>query len=364
MYISKLNLQNYRNYQNENFEFSKGINIISGLNAQGKTNCAEAIFYLCTGFSPRVTREKQVIMRGAQSAKISAIAKSQSMGELTASIEFFNEGGKKITVNGVSGAKIGELIGNINAVMFNPQELKLVQESPEDRRRFLDIALSQTNRRYFYSLQKYRKILSQRNALLKEQDKDLILSTLPVWDEQLSLVACSIIYDRNAFIQKLKPLCKSAHLDITGGREELEIVSESKFLGDHEQIKNALCEELFARMEKDIELGYTSIGPHRDDLKIKINGEDARIYSSQGQQRTASLSLKLAELEIFKNHFGEYPVLILDDAMSELDGGRREKLLARVEGVQTIITCTDAEQLSNANAKVFIIEGGRILESR
>lgn len=361
MYISKLTLQNYRNYENETFEFDKGINIISGLNAQGKTNCVEAIFYLCTGFSPRVTREKQVVKHGENSAKISVLAQSENMGALNASIDFLSEGGKKITVNGVSGAKIGELIGNINAVMFNPQELKLVQESPEDRRRFLDIALSQTNRRYFYSLQKYRKILSQRNALLKEPDKDLILSTLPVWDEQLALVACGIIYDRNAFIEKLKPFCASAHYEITGGRERLEVVSESKFVGDHEQIKNALCKEFYERMEKDIELGYTSIGPHRDDLKIKINGEDARIYSSQGQQRTASLSLKLAEVEIFKSHFGEYPVLILDDAMSELDGGRRERLLNRVQGVQTIITCTDAEQLSGINAKKFIIEGGKII---
>jgi len=361
MFISNLSLKNYRNYIDQSFEFSRGINIISGLNAQGKTNCAEAIFYLCTGYSPRVTRDKQVIFKDADFAKISAVAHSERMGELSAEIEFSREGSKKITVNGVLASKIGELMGNINSVMFNPQELKLVQESPEDRRRFMDIALSQTNRRYFYALQKYKKILQQRNTLLKNPDTELVLQTLPIWDEQLSMVACSIIYDRNEFLKKLKPLCNSAHSIITDGLENLEVSSDYKFEGTHEQIKDALMEELYARMQKDIELGYTSIGPHRDDIKIKINGEDARVYGSQGQQRTAALSLKLAELQIFNQHFGEYPVLILDDALSELDVGRRNRLMNMLEGIQTIITCTDAERLSGVNAKHFVIQGGRVV---
>ena len=360
MYISKLTLQNYRNYLVENFDFSPGINIVYGANAQGKTNVAEAIFYLCTGYSPRVTREKQVINHNAQSAVITATAQSKIMGNLSTSIEFL-QSGKKITVNGMPVQKTGELIGNINAVMFDPKQLKLVQESPEDRRRFLDIALSQMNRKYFYALQTYKKILTQRNNLLKDPDRDLIFETLPVWDEQLAQIALSIISARNDFIDKLKPLCKKAHSIITNGAEDLEISYDYKFLGDESEIKQSLKQSLFERMEKDIELGYTSVGPHRDDIKIKINKTDARIYGSQGQQRTAALSLKIGELEIFNMHFGEYPVFILDDAMSELDGLRRSNLLSMLQGVQTIITCTDADVLPCENASRFHIDNGTIV---
>lgn len=360
MYISELILKNYRNYVSETFEFSPGINIISGANAQGKTNATEAIFYLCTGYSPRVTREKQVINHKAESALIKAIAKSLVLGDLSTAIEF-SSSGKKITVNGMPASKTGELIGNINAVMFDPQQLKLVQESPEDRRRFLDIALSQINRKYFYALSQYKKILTQRNNLLKNPEREIIFETLPVWDEQLANVALTVITARNEFIKQLKPLCEKAHFAITNEKEQLEISYEYKFLGSDDDIKGQLKQLLYERMEKDVELGYTTVGPHRDDIKIKINGLDARIYGSQGQQRTAALSLKIGELNLFNNRFGEYPLLILDDAMSELDTTRRKCLLSMLEGVQTIITCTDAEKLNFDGGKTFKIESGAIV---
>ena len=360
MYIGTLNLTNYRNYVRETFDFVQGINVISGNNAQGKTNAAEALFYLCTGWSPRVTRDKQVVNENADGAHIEAAAFS-ALGKVSVSVDFSLTESKKICVNGVPVQKTGELLGNINSVMFDPQQLKLVQESPEDRRRFMDLALSQTDRKYFYALQKYRKILQQRNVLLKNPDKELALSTLPVWDEQLSTVAAEIIFARNAFLKELKPICEKAHADITGGQEKLEVLSESKFDGEREEIKTAIKESYLANMEKDIELGYTTTGPHRDDIKIKINGFDARIYGSQGQQRTAALSLKLGELGVFKNRFGEYPVLILDDAMSELDKARKERLLSMLSGVQTIVTCTDAEILPEADRK-FVVKDGKIIE--
>lgn len=360
MYISELILKNYRNYVSETFEFSPGINIISGANAQGKTNATEAIFYLCTGYSPRVTREKQVINHKAESALIKATAKSLVLGDLSTAIEF-SSSGKKITVNGMPASKTGELIGNINAVMFDPQQLKLVQESPEDRRRFLDIALSQMNRKYFYALSQYKKILTQRNNLLKNPEREIIFETLPVWDEQLATVALTVITARNEFIKQLKPLCEKAHFAITNEKEQLEISYEYKFLGSDDDIKGQLKQLLYERMEKDVELGYTTVGPHRDDIKIKINGLDARIYGSQGQQRTAALSLKIGELNLFNNRFGEYPLLILDDAMSELDTTRRKCLLSMLEGVQTIITCTDAEKLNFDGGKTFKIESGAIV---
>ncbi|MBO5713406.1 MAG: DNA replication/repair protein RecF [Clostridia bacterium] len=363
MYIKSLTLKNFRNYKNAKFEFLDGINILTGDNAQGKTNAAEAIFYLCTGYSPRATRDKQVINYGEKEAEISGVAVSR-YGNVSVDIKFSSKG-KDIKVNGAPLNKIGELMGNINSVFFNPGELKLIQESPEDRRRFMDISISQMNRNYFYALQKYRKVLEQRNDLLKSQDKNVIYETLPFWDIELCKWAEVIILERQNFLKELSPLAEKVHNEITGGAESLTVQPEysCEFL-EGENIANTLKSALLGRLEKDIILGYTGVGPHRDDIKIKVNGEDVRVYGSQGQQRTSALSLKLAELEIFKNKFGEYPVLILDDAFSELDKKRRLNLLNYLNGVQIIITCTDVENemlSSNVNHKIFNIENGRIV---
>lgn len=365
MYIKNLTLQNYRNYEKASFSFSNGINILTGDNAQGKTNCAEAIFYLCTGYSPRATRDKQVIKYGSDGATISGVANS-SYGDVKIDIKFFDKKNKEILINGVSIKKIGELMGNLNSVFFNPEELKLIKESPEDRRRFMDISLSQMSKRYFYALQKYRKIIEQRNDLLKNPDKEVVYETLPLWDAQLSEYAEIIIKERLDFIKMLKPFASDAHSFITGGNESLELSLESGYIEDENSVKDCLLRALTERVEKDIILGYTSVGPHRDDIKIKISGEDVRIYGSQGQQRTSALSLKLAELEIFKNRFNEYPVLILDDALSELDQKRRSRLIDRIKNIQTIITCTEltSELKTIENAKHFIIENGEIISEQ
>ncbi len=254
-------------------------------------------------------------------------------------------------------------MGNLNSVFFNPEELKLIKESPEDRRRFMDISLSQMSKRYFYALQKYRKIIEQRNDLLKNPDRESVYETLPLWDAQLVEYAEIIIKERLEFIKLLKPFANDAHNFITGGNESLEISLDSGYLESEDNVSECLLRALNERLEKDIILGYTSVGPHRDDIKIKISNEDVRIYGSQGQQRTSAISLKLAELEIFKKRFNEYPVLILDDAFSELDSKRRARLIERVKGIQTIITCTElTEELKSIeNAKHFIIEKGKII---
>ena len=362
MYIKNLSLQNYRNYENADFHFSNGINILTGDNAQGKTNCAEAIFYLCTGYSPRAARDKQVIKYNSDFSLISGVAIS-SYGDVKIEIKFSDKKNKEITVNGVPIKKIGELMGNLNSVFFNPEELKLIKESPEDRRRFMDISLSQMSKKYFYALQKYRKIIEQRNDLLKNPDKEVIYETLPLWDAELVNYAEIIIKERLEFIKLLKPLASDAHNYITGGNESLEISLDSGYLEDEESVRECLLKALSERVEKDIILGYTSVGPHRDDIKIKISGEDVRVYGSQGQQRTSAISLKLAELEIFKSRFNEYPVLILDDAFSELDKSRRVRLINRVKNIQTIITCTELtdELKSLENVKIFNIEKGKII---
>ena len=377
MYIKKLTLNNYRNYKSSELKFINGINILAGLNGQGKTNAAEAVFYLCTGYSPRATRDKQLIMKGQPSAKAKIEAETRFGG---VSIETaISESGKETLVNGVKIARAGELMGNVNSVFFNPGELKLIQESPEDRRRFMDVAISQMNKNYFYALQKYKKVLAQRGDLLKSEDTGVIYETLPFWDEKLCEYAGIIIKERVDFINELKPFFYDAMAQIAGGNEKAELTHEAAYLaaggeelGEHggdaaesftaADYSRALYGVLKERIDKDIKLGYTGAGPHRDDLKIKINGADVRIYGSQGQQRTARLALKLGELEIFNAKFKEYPVLILDDAFSELDKLRRERLINRVQNLQTIITVTDLDGLNiGGEKKIFHVSGGSII---
>ncbi len=365
MYIQKLNLKNYRNYKKAEFDFSSGINILVGDNGQGKTNCAEAIFYLCTGYSPKATRDKQLIKDGETEFNISCNAISR-YGTVIVDISYNTQSEKSIKVNGVPLKKIGELMGNVNSVFFNPNELKLIKESPEDRRRFMDIAICQMSKTYFYALQKYRKILEQRNNLLKNPDREVIYETLPLWDDQLCTYAEIIVNERKEFLSKLYPHAKEIHAFLSNGKEELELSSDLSYVEDGVGVKDSLVKALAERVEKDIALGYTGVGPHRDDIKIKLNGIDVRIYGSQGQQRTSAISLKLAELEIFNEKFSEYPVLILDDAFSELDKTRRKKLLERVSGMQTIITCTDfSDEIPiGVEVKYFDIENGEIKGER
>ena len=361
MYVKNLVLKNFRNYQEEEFFFSNGINILFGDNGQGKTNAAEAIFFLCTGYSPRANKDKQVVRFGEEVADIYGVA-STNYGEVSSRIIFNKNDKKRVFVNGLELLKIGEFLGNIHSVFFNPQELKLVQESPEDRRRFMNISLSQMSKSYFYSLTKYNKILSQRNNLLKTPDTAVIRDTLPIWDIQLSREAGKIIKMRNDFLAELAPVASEKQIYLTGGKEELVMKTEDGYTGTEEEIAYAVKEDLKTAFEKDIRLGFTSIGPHRDDIKFTLNGIDVRTYGSQGQQRTVALSLKLAEAELFNSRFGEYPVLILDDVLSELDKNRQKKLVSAVEKMQTIFTTAMLDRYTFRGKEVnkLIIESGKI----
>jgi DNA replication and repair protein RecF len=357
MQIKNLYLKNFRNYKEQNFEFSNGFNILTGSNAQGKTNCAEAVYFLCTGYSPRAGKDKEIIMQGENKSVIEGRANT-SYGDTDVEIEILSDGKKEIKINGVKVLKMGELLGNINSVFFNPSELKIVQESPEDRRRFMDLALSQMSKSYYYSLLRYKKILAQRNNLLKYPNEKDIIETLPIWDEHLSIYGGEIIKLRTEFLESLKPYAKEAHSYLTDNSEDLEIGSEIKYSGD---IAKCLLNDLKKAYSKDIRLGFTTVGPHRDDIKIHINGMDVKTYGSQGQKRTAALSIKLAETEFFKNRTGEYPILILDDVLSELDRKRKKKLLDKVKNIQVILTCTEKERfLTGLNYREFKIENGSI----
>lgn len=360
MVIKKLTLQNFRNYESETFFFSEGLNVLSGRNAQGKTNCAEAVFYLCTGSPLRIRHEKQLIRFGQQRAYLCAETLTRA-GTVKLEAEV-TEGGRSLYVNGNKVGRFVDFLGYMTSVFFSPGELRLVQDGPDERRRFLNLSISQTSPAYGSALLRYQRILDQRNNLLKSKDVDTVLSTLPVWDEQLSVYAARIVRARREFVKELSPLAAEAHAYLTDGGETLTVGAEGSYPETEEEISKKLVRDMANAYERDIRLGYTTVGPHRDDLKILIDGADARGYASQGQTRTAALSLKLAEAKIFEKLTGEPPVLILDDVMSELDLPRRKKLVERTRGLQCILTCTHAERVlyGEESAKIKI-QGGKIV---
>jgi DNA replication and repair protein RecF len=359
MRIKKLNLKNFRNYAEESVEFGDGLNVLFGRNAQGKTNCAEAVFYLCTGTSPRCKRDKQLIRHGEACAELSASAYGRYGNiEISAAV---TENGREFKLNGNKITKTAEILGNLFSVFFSPHELRLIQDGPDERRRFINVSISQLSRPYYVALQRYNRVLEQRNNLLKMRDLDTVYATLPSWDEQLCKYAATVAAKRAEYVQMLAPLAAEAHNYLTDGAEELVISPEKKYKGSEAELSARLFDELSNNYERDIRLGYTASGPHRDDIDIEINGTDAKNFASQGQTRTAALSIKLAEVEIFKTLSGEYPVLILDDVMSELDLPRRKKLLERTSGLQTILTCTHTERvLYGKEANKIKIDGGAV----
>lgn len=360
MVIKKLSLHNFRNYEDECFAFTEGVNVLFGKNAQGKTNCAEAVFYLCTGSSLRIRHDRQLIRHGQSCASIRAEAQSR-YGTVILEADIF-ENKREIRVNGNKIARAVDLLGNMNSVFFSPGELRLIQDGPDERRRFLNLSISQTSRSYGTALYRYNKILDQRNNLLKDKDASLILETLPVWDEQLARYAAVIVRHRREFLSLLSPLAEDAHAYLTDGAEKLSLSTDKDYGDDEEEIACRLLRELENAYERDIRLGFTTVGPHRDDIRILLDGVEAKGYASQGQTRTAALSMKLAEVEIFKRLAGEPPVLILDDVMSELDLPRRKKLLSKVNGLQCILTCTHAERvLYGTETNKIRIQGGKIV---
>ena len=360
MVIKKLSLHNFRNYSDEVFGFSEGLNVLTGRNAQGKTNCAEAVFYLCTGTSLRIKHDRQLIRHGESSARIKAELESRYGVVLLEAVIYENR--RELYLNGNKLTRSVDFVGNMNSVFFSPGELRLIQDGPDERRRFLNLSICQTSREYGTALLRYNKILEQRNNLLKGHNAETILDTLPVWDEQLSVYAARIVKKRRDFLHALSPLAARAHAYLTDGGERLSLDVDGREESE-EEISSRLLRELEHARERDLRLGFTSVGPHRDDVRILIDGQEARGFCSQGQARTAALALKLAETEIFKQLALEPPILILDDVLSELDLPRRKKLLGRVAGLQCILTCTHAERvLFGAECNKIKIKDGKIVQ--
>ncbi|MGI6113674.1 MAG: DNA replication/repair protein RecF [Mahellales bacterium] len=364
MHIEFLKLVNFRNYENLRLDMIPGLNILVGNNAQGKTNILESIFFSCTGKSHRTSKDKELIRINEQECFILTELQREE-GKSIIEIKLNQRGKKIIKVNGVAIRRLMELMGNLNVIIFSPEDLKLVKEGPRERRRFIDIQLCQMKPRYLYNLQQYNRILQQRNMLLKEiQTRSGLKSTLSIWDEQLVEEGCRVIKTRHWFIDKLRNTVSSLHKDLTMGKETLDIeyISNIKY-NDLDKIKQRFMEITEKNRERDIMLGSTQQGPHRDDFDIYINHLDLKAYGSQGQHRTAALSLKLSGIYIIKDDVGEYPVLLLDDVMSELDVKRQQMLMSNLGKVQSVVTCTDLNWMGHAHGldkKIFHVEQGRV----
>ncbi|MBZ4646137.1 MAG: replication and repair protein RecF [Petroclostridium sp.] len=367
MHVSNIKLSNYRNYNYADIDFGKGINVIYGNNAQGKTNILESIYLFATGKSHRTNRDKELIRFGYDYAniKMSFLSKDEcKTGEMVLS----QNQKKRIKINEIPINRIGELMGFFNAVMFSPEDLNLIKEGPSLRRRFLDVCISQMRPAYFYNLQQYMKVLEQRNNLLKTiSKKSSLQDTLSVWDEKLMEYGAKIILYRALFIKKIQEIAKSIHFNITQGAEQLDVqylpnveIGETNQLAE---IKKLFEKILNANKRKEVDTGITLTGPHRDDVDFIVNNISVKNFGSQGQQRTAVLSLKMAEMEFMKEDLGEYPVLLLDDIMSELDHQRQEYILRSMENKQVMITCTDIDRfIMDRDISFFKIEKGTVLK--
>jgi len=359
MHIQRVILRNFRNIAAADLELAPGANILYGENAQGKTNFLESIYFCATGRSHRAGRYRDLVMISEKEAAIKIVAKSPSGAVDEIRMEIRPEG-KFSTVNGLPIRKLGELYGHLSVVVFSPEDLSLVKAGPSGRRRFLDMELCQLYPAYYHDLRMYHKVLQQRNNLLREINfNESLRDTLEVWDEQLVEYGIRVMQARRLFIDKLGRIAAENQGNITGGRENLEIIY------DNDVDENGFLEGLKKRRGADIARGATSLGIHRDDVEFRINGEIGRSFASQGQQRTAVLAVKLAEIEIVREEKGHPPVLLLDDVLSELDKGRQNYLLHSIEGLQTIITSTGAENatggyLRKEGARVFAVESGMI----
>ncbi len=340
MYIQSLELSNFRNYCNLNIDFDNGTNILYGNNAQGKTNILESIYLAGTSKSHRAARDREIIKFNEQEAHIKVIIKKNSI-PVRIDMHLKKNRSKGIAVNGIPIRKASEIFGICNVVFFSPEDLNIIKNGPTERRRFIDLELCQLDKVYLHNLVNYNKIINQRNKLLKDigfgNDTEL-KDTLDVWDMQLADYGARLITRRNQFICDINEIIYGIHRKLTDNREELNIEYEPNIIG------NNLYEELVRCREKDFKLKSTTVGPHRDDISFFIGGVDLRKYGSQGQQRTAALSLKLSEIELVKLMIKDIPILLLDDVLSELDSSRQRQLLESLNNIQTIITCTGLDE--------------------
>lgn len=369
MLIKTLSLEHYRNIEHLHLEASPEVNILIGENAQGKTNILESLFVLALTRSHRTHKDRELIGWDRDKAVIGAEL-SRKLGDVRLHLVISGQG-KTARINGLEQKKLSQFVGTMNVVMFAPEDLEIVKGSPGIRRRFMDMEIGQVHPSYLYHLQQYQRIVAQKNNYFKKAapggTNDVMLD---VWNEQLAREGVKIIRSRQNFITKLQQWAEEIHRGITGGQEQLSVTYKPSVDCGDEEDETVLINQFMIKLsqvkEQEARRGMCLIGPHRDDLSFTVNGKDVFAFGSQGQQRTVSLSLKLAELELIRSEVGEYPILLLDDVLSELDRKRQSQLIETFRGkVQTFITTTSIDSIeadSLKDAKLFRVQAGRVID--
>ena len=359
MIIKSIALSNYRNYESLQIDFDPGTNILYGDNAQGKTNILEAAYLSGTTRSHKGSKDREMIRFEQPEAHIRTLVDKNGK-EYQIDMHLRRSGSKGVAINRIPIKKAGELFGILNIVFFSPEDLNIIKEGPAERRHFMDMEICQLDRIYLSDLANYNKVLAQRNKLMKDMiEHPYLADTLPIWDMQLLDYGRRIIRKRREFLEQLNGIISGIHANISGGKENLLLqyepsVTEGKFE-----------EELLMAKERDLRLAQTTVGPHRDDIRFSVNGIDIRRFGSQGQQRTAALSLKLSEIDLVKQVIHNTPVLLLDDVLSELDASRQNYLLNSISDIQTIITCTGVDEFVRNRFQVnriFRVVAGEVFE--
>ena len=362
MNIELVRLSGFRNLGRITLELPPGVSVFAGDNAQGKTNLLEAVYLCSTGRSRRAKGDREMIAFGEQEAFVQTTFHNAAGYQSRVDIHLRQGRSKGAAINGIPIRTVSELFGNLMCILFTPEDLQLIKSGPGERRRFVDIELCQISKPYVYHLQTYHRILKQRNNLLrslkKSADKSLA-ETLEAWDIQLVTHGKALHDMRATYVQNLGKVAARIHASLSGGRETLRISYKPHTHPDEMQAT------LRRTLERDIALGATSAGIHKDDIYFEVTGSDARLYASQGQQRTVALCAKLAQVELAREAKGTPPVLLLDDVLSELDEGRQKQLLAHLHGLQALITCTGVEDIvhkisSETHAKIYRVKNGDI----
>lgn len=361
MRIIRAKLEHFRNYTGCEFIPCAGVNVLLGDNGQGKTNLLEALYLCCTGRSHRTRQDRELIQWEAEFAHVAVWAEKND-GSHEVEVVMPAAGKRRIKIAGREAARSGELMGHVTGVLFSPEDLRTVKDGPAERRRMIDMTLAQLRPAYYYALQRYNRALKQRNEALRACALDpKLISTLDLWDEQLASAGSEIMKRRRAYVERLSAVAEKTYREIADGREALSVRYQPNVSAGDEM--KDVVEALFAAREVDVRRMTTSVGAHRDDVLLAINGRDLRYFGSQGQQRTAALSLRLSELTVMREEMGEWPVLMLDDVMSELDPSRRRQLIGRLDGIQTIVTCTDSDDLAGAKVgAAWRVKGAEIEE--
>ena len=358
MFIKSLELNDFRNYDHIRIDPDKGVNILYGDNAQGKTNVLESIYLCGTTKSHRGSKDREIIKFDRDEAHIRILFDKNDI-DYQIDMHLRKEKSKGIAINGVKLKKAAELLGITNIILFSPEDLSIIKNGPADRRRFVDAELCQLDKVYLYNLTNYNKIVNQRNNLLKDiYFHPELIDTLDVWDSQLVSLGTKIIDRRTLFINQLNEIIYEIHRNLSGEKEKLTIqYAPNVEIIDYEQ-------KIKRNRDKDIKYKISSVGPHRDDFIFYLNDRDAKKYGSQGQQRTVALSLKLSEIKLVKNITGNTPILLLDDVLSELDSNRQNFLLNEIGDIQTIITCTGLDEFINSRItinKIFKVSDGNVV---